>query len=83
MRRCRPGSCAPRATAGATSTVKLRYADFEMHTHAETLTAPTDDLNVIRPAAGRCLARFACGRKVRLIGVRVSGLVKEAAEAPG
>ena len=68
---------------GRNVAVKLRYADFEMHTHAETLTAPTDDLNVIRPAAGRCLARFARGRKVRLIGVRVSGLVKEAAEAPG
>jgi DNA polymerase-4 len=68
---------------GRNVAVKLRYADFETHTHAETLTAPTDDLNVIRPAAGRCLARFARGRKVRLIGVRVSGLVKEAAEAPG
>ena len=68
---------------GRNVAVKLRYADFETHIHAETLTAPTDDLNVIRPAAGRRLARFACGRKVRLIGVRVSGLVKEAAEAPG
>jgi DNA polymerase-4 len=61
---------------GRTVTVKLRYADFETHTHAQTLSEPTDDLNTIRSAAGRCLARFARGRKVRLIGVRVGSLEK-------
>jgi DNA polymerase-4 len=62
---------------GRNVTVKLRYADFETHTHAETLPAPTDDLGTIREATGRCLARFARGRRVRLIGVRVGGLVRE------
>lgn len=62
-------------------TVKLRYADFETHTHSETLDAPTDDLDVIRRAAGRCLARFARGRKVRLIGVRVGGFGREGGDA--
>jgi DNA polymerase-4 len=62
---------------GRSVAVKMRYADFETHTHTMTLAAPTDDFNVIRQAAGRCLAQFARGRKVRLIGVRVGGLGKE------
>jgi DNA polymerase-4 len=56
--------------------VKLRYADFETHTHASTLDQATDDLATIRRAAAKCLARFARGRKVRLIGVRVGLLEK-------
>jgi DNA polymerase-4 len=54
---------------GRTVSVKLRYADFETHTHSVTLAA-------LRSAAGHCLARFGRGRKVRLIGVRVGGLEK-------
>ncbi len=61
---------------GSTVTVKLRYANFETHTHTLTLAAPTDDFDMIRHAAARCLARFARGRKVRLIGMRVGALTK-------
>jgi DNA polymerase-4 len=61
---------------GRQVTVKLRYADFETHTHASTLDQATDDLATIRRAAAKCLARFARGRKVRLIGVRVGLLEK-------
>jgi DNA polymerase-4 len=57
-----------------TVTVKLRYADFETHLHAVTLDRPTDDAEAIRQAARRCLARFPLEKKVRLIGVRLSGL---------
>ncbi len=67
---------------GHSVTVKLRYADFETHTHTETFAGPSDALGVIRKAAGRCLARFARGRKVRLLGVRLGGLERVAA-APG
>jgi DNA polymerase-4 len=59
-----------------TVTVKLRYADFETHLHAVTLERPTADPETIRQAARCCLARFPLGKKVRLIGVRLSGLAK-------
>lgn len=44
------------------------------HTHAVTLAAPTNDLEMIRHAAVECLRRFALVKKVRLVGVRVSRL---------
>lgn len=56
--------------------VKLRYADFETHTHAVTLAAASDDPETLQAAALRCLARFPLTRKVRLVGVRVGALVK-------
>lgn len=57
-----------------TVTVKLRYADFETHLHAVTLDRPVDDPETIRQAARCCLARFPLVKRVRLIGVRLSGL---------
>jgi DNA polymerase-4 len=57
-----------------TVTVKLRYADFETHTHGCTLAAPSDDFDTIDHAAHRCLTRFPLTKKCRLIGVRVGGL---------
>jgi DNA polymerase-4 len=54
--------------------VKLRYADFETHTHAVTLPTATDAAEQIEAAALRCLKRFALIKKVRLVGVRVGGL---------
>jgi DNA polymerase-4 len=61
---------------GRTVTVKVRYADFETHTHEKTLEALTDDANVIDGAAFECLARFGMEKAVRLIGVRVGDLRK-------
>jgi DNA polymerase-4 len=60
--------------AARTVTVKLRFADFETHTHAVTLAAATDDLEPIAHAAFQCLKRFALIKKVRLVGVRLGGL---------
>jgi len=57
-------------------TVKLRFADFDTHTHAVTLPAPTQDLEPIQEAAMGCLNRFALVKKVRLIGVRMGGLMR-------
>lgn len=66
---------------GRTVTVKLRYADFETHTRGLTLPAPTADPGVIARAARACLDRFPRTRPVRLLGVRVTGLTRQAAEA--
>jgi DNA polymerase-4 len=63
--------------------VKLRYADFETHTHAVTLPAASDDPDTLQQAALRCLRRFPLTRKVRLIGVRVGALDKTDAASAG
>jgi DNA polymerase-4 len=59
---------------GRTVTVKLRYADFETHTHETTLEEPTADVDPIERAALECFARFGSEKKARLIGVRVGDL---------
>jgi DNA polymerase-4 len=64
---------------GRIVTVKLRYADFETHTHEKTLEEPTADQDAIRHAAFECFARFRLEKKVRLIGVRVGDLHKAVA----
>jgi DNA polymerase-4 len=64
---------------GKTVAVKLRYADFETHTHAATLGRPTEDLRTLLWAALHCLRHFPLVKKVRLVGVRISGLVKGSA----
>jgi DNA polymerase-4 len=61
---------------GKTVTVKVRYSDFETHTHAKTLPHATCREEEIRRAAFACFSCFELKKKVRLIGVRVSGLVK-------
>src|SRR5947199_5967397 len=61
---------------GRTVTVKIRYRDFRTHTRALTLPEPINDGDTIRQTAVALLDRFALDRPVRLVGVRVSGLVK-------
>jgi DNA polymerase-4 len=55
-------------------TVRLRFADFETLSRQTTLPRPSDALATILRAARDCLARFAITKKVRLVGVRLSGL---------
>lgn len=59
-----------------TVTVKIRYENFETHTHGKTLSFFTNDLQSIQKAV-RELAQpyLGRGRKVRLVGVRASSLI--------
>lgn len=55
--------------------IKLRYADFHSVTRDLTLPCAIIDGREIRRAAGECLKRVALTQKIRLLGVRASGLI--------
>lgn len=59
-----------------TVTVKVRYKNFETHTHGRTLPFLTDRLSDIQKTAKELIqAYLSPERKIRLIGVRLSNLV--------
>jgi DNA polymerase IV len=60
--------------AARTIGLKLRYEDFRTVTRDRTLEQPTRDAVAIRRAAGECLKRVSLDRRIRLLGVRASGL---------
>jgi DNA polymerase IV len=61
---------------GRTVVVTVRFADFTTVTRSRTLRDPTDIAPEIHAAAGAALETLALQRaRVRLLGVRVSGLV--------
>jgi DNA polymerase-4 len=64
---------------GRTIGVKLRYDNFTTVTRDRTIAVPTQDDAVIRRAAGECLRRAPLARRIRLLGVRVGGLMPAAA----
>lgn len=66
---------------GRTVTIKIRFEDFKTYTRAKTMTEFTDSNEVIRKAAFEALSRIKLEKKVRLIGVRVSGLKKTQGKA--
>ncbi|HEV7432343.1 MAG TPA: DNA polymerase IV [Steroidobacteraceae bacterium] len=68
--------------AGRTIGVKLRYDNFQSVTRAQTLEYHTADATVIRHTAGLCLKRAPLERRLRLLGVRVGGLVPAAVAQP-
>ena len=57
--------------------IKLRFEDFRTVTRDLSLPSPTADPAVIRRAAGSCLRRVEFHRRIRLLGVRASGLSAE------
>ena len=58
-----------------TTTVKIRYANFETHTHGKSLPLFTDRLRDIQKSARELVqAYLRPDRKIRLIGVRLSNL---------
>ena len=61
--------------------IKLRFDDFKTVTRDLTLDAATDQATTIRLAAGRCLKKVPLERRLRLLGVRASALLK-ASEMP-
>jgi DNA polymerase-4 len=61
---------------GRTVGIKLRYDDFKIATRDHTLPLPVDDAVALRQAAGQCLKRVPLTRRLRLLGVRVGGLVR-------
>jgi DNA polymerase-4 len=62
--------------AARTVTIKVRYSNFKTVTRSHTLSLATDDSDVIASWAVELLARTEAGnRPVRLLGVRVQGLV--------
>lgn len=70
--------------AGRTIGIKLRYADFRAVTRDATLPVGVSDAAQIRRAAGECLKRVPLAQKIRLLGVRASGLVpRETVESGG
>ena len=65
---------------GKTIGIKLRYADFRIATRDQTVEVPTADAAAIRRIAGLCLKRADLQQPLRLLGVRVGGLVANATE---
>jgi DNA polymerase IV len=71
---------ARRRLAARTVTIKVRYSDFRTVTRSHTLSRPTSDADLIASWAVELAARTQAGTKaVRLLGVRVQGLVEQAA----
>jgi DNA polymerase IV len=62
--------------AAKTIGIKLRYDDFRIATRDQTMASYTADGSVIRKIAGKCLRRVPLTQKLRLLGVRASGLEK-------
>ncbi len=67
--------------AAQTLGIKLRFDDFKRVSRDVTLAAPVDAPQAIRTAAGSCLKRVDLSRRLRLIGVRATGLVPAARAA--
>jgi len=62
--------------------IKVRFDDFKTATRDITLQTPVSDVGSIRKAAAVCLKRVDLSRRLRLLGVRASGLEREGATGP-
>ena len=69
--------------AAKTIGIKLRYDDFKIATRDHTGAVAIQDGTAIRQAAGQCLKRVPLDKKLRLLGVRASTLVKTGVTSPG
>lgn len=61
---------------GRTIGIKLRYENFQTVTRDLTVRNPTADAAIILKAARNCLRRVPFEQKLRLLGIRISGLSK-------
>lgn len=58
--------------------IKIRFSGFETHTRSKSLITYSDSIDVMKREAEKLLSEFqSSGRKVRLIGVKVSNLMKK------
>ncbi|HTW75713.1 MAG TPA: DNA polymerase IV [Steroidobacteraceae bacterium] len=69
--------------AGRTIGVKLRYDNFQRVTRDQSVDVHTNDVAVIRRVAAQCLRRVSFERRLRLLGVKVSGLIRAGAVDAG
>ncbi|MGH8653946.1 MAG: DNA polymerase IV [Gammaproteobacteria bacterium] len=76
------GDLARKGYLGKTIGIKLRYEDFRTLTRAVTLERAIADAEAIRNAARACLTRVPLDRRLRLLGIRVTGLVRSG-QGPG
>lgn len=60
---------------GRTVGIKLRFDNFRTVTRDLTLADPIADGHAIHKAAGQCLKRIQLDHRIRLLGVRISGLM--------
>ena len=72
------GDLQRKAYVGKTIGIKLRYDNFKSVTRDHTLDHYTADAKTIRDIAGQCLKRVPLQQRLRLLGVRVGSLVKQA-----
>ncbi|MFQ6404571.1 DNA polymerase IV [Methylophilus sp. 'Pure River'] len=56
--------------------IKLRFDDFKTVTRDLTLPTPISDARSLRQFSGKCLKRIDLDKKIRLLGVKASGLVR-------
>ena len=77
------GDLQRKAYVGKTIGIKLRYDNFKSVTRDQTLDHYTADFQTIRHAAGQCLKRVPLQQRLRLLGVRVGSLVRQAHEQAG
>ncbi|MEM7822919.1 MAG: DNA polymerase IV [Candidatus Aenigmatarchaeota archaeon] len=56
--------------------IKVRYADFETHTHQST-GLPAQELEMIRQLAQQLIQPFLGKKPIRLVGVRVSNIMPD------
>jgi len=68
-------------TSGRTVTVKLRLAPFRTRTRSQTLAQATRDPELVATTAHELLDRFDLDAPVRLVGVGISSLQRDGADA--
>ncbi len=76
-------SLAAHGNHGRTIGIKVRLDDFSTVTRARTLAAPTCEPEQVTQVALALLEEYSPQRPVRLLGVRVAGLVRRGAESAG
>jgi len=64
---------------GRTVTVKVRLRPFRTFTRSQTVEAPTRDATIVAPLARELFGRVEVDAPVRLVGVGLSGLERDAA----